>query len=243
MKRAYIDIINNAVKVLQPILNKAREVNLDRKLAVAYLRVSQADEDVTNQLHAIVKYAKEHDYTILHVEKDIDVSGTTPPWQRENFIKLLEYATSLNAGTILFYDLSRLARSVEWGIVTLYALSDVFNIEFVAMKFLDYISDKELKKKVLLDFLWFAEMYVEDIRRRTKLALERLKKEGKLYHRPRTPIPYDLVKKLRSTGLSWKDVYRVLVSMGHLRYKEKGQEKIMSYDWFLRRIKREMESS
>jgi len=86
-------------------------------------------------------------------------------------------------------------------------------------------------------------MYVEDIRRRTKLALERLKKEGKLYHRPRTPIPYDLVKKLRSTGLSWKDVYRVLVSMGHLRYKEKGQEKIMSYDWFLRRIKREMESS
>ena len=238
-ERRYIKIISDAVEKLSPILERARDKNLDRNLAVVYLRVSRADEDISNQWHAILNYAKQHNYMIVHTEKDIDVSGTIPPWQRENFLSLLEHAIDMNAGTLLLYDLSRLARNVEWGIVTIYALADVFNIEFVAMKFLEYIQEPELKKKVLLDFLWFAEMYVEDIRRRTKAALERLKAEGKLYHRPRTPIPYDIVEKLRKSGLSWRDIHRVLVSMGYLRYREKGQEKIMSYQWFLRRVKRE----
>lgn len=56
---------------------------------------------------------------------------------------------------------------------------------------------------------------------------------------PRKPteIPLGLVKELLRAGLSKKDVYRVLVSQGYLRYREKGETRTMSYEQFLRRLR------
>jgi len=184
----------------------------------------------------IVKFAQQKGYTILTVERDVDVSGTVPPWKRPNFVNLLKKAVEFKAGTIIFYDLSRLARNVEWGAITLYVLLDYFNVEFVATEFLKHIDNPELRKKTLYDFLWFAELYVEDIRQRTKIGLERAKREGKICHRPSTPIPCDEIKRLRNMGLSLLDIYLLLKEKGYLRYKEKGQMKVISYQWFLRRV-------
>lgn len=56
---------------------------------------------------------------------------------------------------------------------------------------------------------------------------------------PRKPvkIPRELVESLLRAGLSKRDVYRFLVSQGYLRYVEKGEEKTISYEQFLRRLK------
>ena len=237
-KRGILEVLKGAVEKFSGILS--RNVKLDYNLATVYLRVSRADEDISNQLHTILEYSNSKGYQIVHLEKDIDISGTTPPWERENFVNLVKKSTELGAGTILFYDLSRMARSVEWGLITLYILLDYgFNVEFVAMKFLDYITDKEMKKKVILDFLWFAEMYVEDIRRRTKAALERLRAEGKLYHRPRVELPCDDIKRLLNAGLPMSAIYKFLVSQGKLKYRAKNEERVLSYNWFLKRVKRD----
>ena len=86
---------------------------------------------------------------------------------------------------IIFYDLSRLARSVEEGLGELKRLlEEGFNVYFAGMDFLNYDIDPVLKKKVIMDFLWFAEVYVEDIKKRTAVAMERLRREGRVYHRP-----------------------------------------------------------
>jgi putative DNA-invertase from lambdoid prophage Rac len=52
-------------------------------------------------------------------------------------------------------------------------------------------------------------------------------------------IPRELVKRLLGMGLSKKDVYRLLVAQGYLRYREKGEEKTITYEQFLRRLKKE----
>jgi len=156
------------------------------KIAVAYVRVSQEDENPENQKQAILKWANEHGISNVFFFVDYDVSGATPPRQRERYKAMLEFAKENGIKLILFYDLSRLSRNLEDGLLELRNLTDEgFEFKFVAQEFLDYISDPLMRKKVISDFLWFAELYRADIIRRTKSAMERLKNEGKLYHRPR----------------------------------------------------------
>jgi len=207
--------------------------------ALAYVRVSRDGERPENQVEAIKRWAKEHDIEVVGFYIDIDVSGGVPPRDRPNYRVMLDTAKKLGIKLLLFYDLSRLSRSLEEGLLELKRLTEEgFSYKFVAQEFLDYIEDPMLRKKVISDFLWFAELYREDIRRRTKEALERLRREGKRLGRPPVEIPLDLVRKYLSKGLSKKDAYRLLVSQGYLKYKEKGEEKVLSYDRFLKRLKK-----
>ena len=158
---------------------------MEDRRAVGYLRISQEDETVENQRIAIMDFAKRKGFTIVAWFMDEAVSGTVPPRQREGYKAMLKFCRDNNVKTIIFYDLSRLARSVEEGLEELKRLADEgFNFYFAGMDFLNYDLDPMMKKKIIMDFLWFAELYVEDVKKRTKQAMERLKKEGKLYHRP-----------------------------------------------------------
>jgi len=153
--------------------------------AVAYLRVSQEDETVENQKQAILSFAEKKKLNILGFFSDEAVSGQVPPRKHEGYKAMLKFCKENNIKTIVFYDLSRLARSVEEGLNELKLLAEEgFNFYFAGMDFLNYDLDPMMKKKIIMDFLWFAEMYVEDIKRRTRVGMSRLKREGKLYYRP-----------------------------------------------------------
>ena len=153
--------------------------------AVAYLRVSQKDENIENQKMKIEEFARQKGFEIVGLFKDIDVSGTIAPRKRPQYNMMLEFCKTNNIKVIIFYDLSRLARDVIEGLNELKQLTDEgYNVYFAGMDFLNYDIDPMLKKKIIMDFLWFAELYVEDIRKRTKVAMERLKREGRVYHRP-----------------------------------------------------------
>jgi len=155
------------------------------KKTVGYLRVSQDDETVENQRLKIQEFAEKRDMQLVGFFADVDVSGTVPPRERPQYRAMLEFCQLNNIKTIIFYDLSRLARSVEEGLLELQRLADEgYNFYFAGMDFLNYDIDPMLKKKMIIDFLWFAELYVEDVKRRTKIAMERLRNEGRVYHRP-----------------------------------------------------------
>jgi len=152
---------------------------------VGYVRISQPDETIENQRIKIEEFAKAKGFELVGVFADVDVSGTVPPRERPQYKSMLGFCRINNVKTIVFYDLSRLARSVEEGLGELKRLlEEGFNVYFAGMDFLNYDMDPMMKKKVIMDFLWFAEMYVEDIKKRTTVAMERLRREGKLYHRP-----------------------------------------------------------
>ena len=179
--------------------------------AVAYLRVSQADENIENQRVKIEEFAESKGIEVVGFFADVDVSGTTPPRDRPQYKSMLDFCRLNGVKTIIFYDLSRLARSVEDGLIELKQLAEEgFNFYFAGMDFLNYDLDPMMKKKIILDFLWFAELYVEDIRKRTSVAMQKLKNEGKLYHRP-TILHYlalHLSGKERFADLSREDLER-----------------------------------
>lgn len=156
------------------------------KRAVAYIRVSQEDEKPENQKEVILKWAREHGIDEVFFFPDRGVSGAVPPRERPMYKLMIDFAKENNIKLILFYDLSRLSRNLEDGLLELKKLiEEGFTFKFVAQEFLDYIDDPALRKKVISDFLWFAELYRRDIIKRTKDALARLRAEGKLVHRPR----------------------------------------------------------
>ena len=204
--------------------------------AVGYLRVSQKDENIENQRMAILDFAKRRGLEVVAWFTDEDVSGTIPPRMREGYRAMLKFCIDNGIKTIIFYDLSRLARSVEEGLEELKRLAEEgFNFYFAGMDFLNYDLDPMFKKKIIMDFLWFAEMYVEDIKRRTKSALERLRREGKLYYRP-TLIHYIAL------WLSGKSSFSKLTTEDIKRAKEEmisyiGRKKALGYS--LKRIHEE----
>jgi len=206
--------------------------------ALAYVRVSQEDENPENQINAIRKWAQEHGVEVVGFYIDIDVSGGVPPRERPNYRAMLDTAKKLNVKLLLFYDLSRLSRSLEDGLLELKKLTEEgYDYKFVAQEFLDYIEDPMLRKKVISDFLWFAELYRKDISKRTKEALKRLKEQGKKLGRPEFPFPKDYVKQLLAKGLRITQVHRLLVQERKICREVKGEIKCMSYETFRRKVK------
>lgn len=159
---------------------------MSARRAVAYIRVSQVDENPDNQKRAILEWAERNNVDVIGFFVDVDVSGGVPPRERPKYRAMIEFAKDSGINMILFYDLSRLSRSLEDGLLELRKLvEEGFEFKFVAQEFLDYIEDPMLRKKVISDFLWFAELYRKDVARRTAEALRRLMLENKVYYRPR----------------------------------------------------------
>jgi len=67
--------------------------------------------------------------------------------------------------------------------------------------------------------------------------MERARAEGKQLGRKPVEIPLELVRKYRRQGLPKTVIYKLLVSQGYLRYTE-GEEKVLSYDRFVKRLKK-----
>jgi len=206
--------------------------------ALAYVRVSRDDENPENQVQAIRRWAAEHGVEVLGFYIDVDVSGAVPPRERPQYRAMLEAARRLGIKLLLFYDLSRLARDLIEGLNELKRLTEEgFSYRFVAQEFLDYIEDPMMRLKVISDFLWFAQLYREDIRRRTKEGLKRVKEEGKRLGRPPYPLPVDYARSLVEKGLPLSKVWRLLVVEGKICREVNGIRKCMSYETFRRKVK------
>ncbi|MEM4976146.1 MAG: recombinase family protein [Desulfurococcaceae archaeon] len=210
--------------------------------ALGYARVSLESENVDNQVIEIEKFAESQGLELVEVFKDIGVSGSKPALEREGFKQLIEASKLLNVKTIVVYDLTRLGRDL-FDLVNTYRLllEQGYNVLFVKHPELNAKPGSpvsEALRKALLTMLGIvSELERAFIIERTRAGLERARKEGKHIGRKPVDIPVDKVKHYLRKGLSKKDVYRVLVDMGYLRYKEKGVEKTLSYDRFLKRLK------
>ncbi|MEM4959103.1 MAG: recombinase family protein [Nanopusillaceae archaeon] len=210
--------------------------------ALGYARVSVESENIDNQILEIEKFAEAQGLELVEIFKDIGVSGSRPALEREGFKKLLEASRLLNVKTIIVYDLTRLGRDL-FDLVNTYKalLEQGFDVLFIKHPELNArpgSAVSEALRKALLTMLGIvSELERAFIVERTRAGLERAKREGIRLGRRPVEIPMDKVQDLLRKGLSKKDVYRLLIDMGYLRYKEKGVERILSYDRFLKRLK------
>jgi DNA invertase Pin-like site-specific DNA recombinase len=213
-------------------------------LAVGYARVSTEGEDIENQVHTIEEYAKTNNLTLVGVFRDVGVSGARPAMERDGFRQLLTALESMPAiRTIVVFDITRLGRDMLDVMDTYKYLTEKgYNILFVKHPELNVIQSTPLgetiRKATLAMLSVTAEIERALISERTKSALARAKAMGRHIGRRGADIPAELVRKYRKMGLSFRDIYKILVADGYLRYREKGEIKILTYRSFLRRVKR-----
>jgi len=197
-----------------------------------YARVSVAGEDIMNQVRAIEEYCRAKGYDLVMVFKDV-VTGASNPMERPEFRNMIRYAVDNGVRRIIVYDLSRLGRSVFELFSTLKTLRDYgLVVEFVRHQELADMDERSFTVFVTAIGL-AAQLEREFMHQR----LEQARLAGKRIGRKPVEIPVDVVEKYLSKGLSKKDVYRLLVAQGHLKYREKGEERVLSYTHFLKRLK------
>ncbi|AAY80023.1 recombinase family protein [Sulfolobus acidocaldarius] len=212
--------------------------------ALGYARVSVEDERIENQIAEISAYAKNNGIELMKIFTDVGVSGSKPALEREGFKSLMQASELLDVKTIVIYDLTRLGRDL-FDLVTTYKtlLEKGYNVLFVKHPELNVTQSSpigEALRKALLVLLGaVAELERAFIRERTVSGLARAKAQGVKLGRKPADIPVELVKRYLKMGATKKFIYAKLVEDGFLRYKEKGVERVMSYDWFLKRMKKE----
>jgi DNA invertase Pin-like site-specific DNA recombinase len=214
-------------------------------LAVGYARVSLEGEDVENQIKAIEEYARANGIELIGIFKDVGVSGAKPALEREGFRQMLAALANMPAvKAVIIYDISRLGRDMIDVIETYRHLTEKLGLSvmFVNHPELNVVQGTPLGeaiRKATLALLGIAaEIERALISERTKAGLARARAQGRHVGRRGAEIPVEEVKEYLSMGLTKKAVYKLLVKQGKLRYREQGQERVLSYNWFLQRLKR-----
>ena len=149
-------------------------------MVFAYLRVSTDNQTVENQRYEIDKYAEGKGLKVDRYIKET-ISGGKDVSKR----KLGQLLKKLKKGDILIAsEISRLGRS-------LYMVMDILNLCMSKQVLVFTIKDNfhlgdDIESKVLaFAFSLSAEIERKLISQRTKEALERIKKEGKILGRPK----------------------------------------------------------
>jgi len=214
-------------------------------LAVGYARVSTEAEDVENQVKAIEEYAKASGIELIGVFKDIGVTGARPALEREGFRQMLNALANMPmVKAVIIYDISRLGRDMIDVIETYRHLTEDLGLSVMFVKHpeLNVVQGTPLgetiRKATLALLSIAAEIERALISERTKAGLARAREQGRHVGRRGAEIPVAEVKEYLSMGLSKKSIYKILVKQGKLRYREQGQERVLSYNQFLQRLKK-----
>ncbi len=149
-------------------------------MVYGYLRVSTDNQTVENQRYEIDKYASDKGYTVnKYIEETI--SGGKEVYKRKlgKLLKILR-----NGDILIATEISRLGRS-------LYMIMDILNlcmqkgVLILTIKDNFHLGDDIESKVLAFAFSLSAEIERKLISQRTKEALERIKKEGKILGRPK----------------------------------------------------------
>jgi len=203
---------------------------------VTYIRVSTEEQDPENQRLYLEKWASEHGLAIVKHYVDVGVSGASAPWERPAFKRMVRELGSLTPKpkVLLVYETSRLVRSFQELFHLLDLVENRLGLVVVsasereqALQSMDGVYRQFLR--AVLAFV--AHMEREFIRQRTRAAMERLKREGKISNiAERDPYLVEAVAEYyrqtgsirgtgRAFGLSEYAVRRILEAAGLYRPK------------------------
>jgi len=192
----------------------------DRKI-YGYIRVSSGKQDVRNQRHEILEYARKHDLKIHEFVES--VASTRKSSKQRRIDELLENLTS--SGTLIVTELSRLGRSTSEVILLVNQLL-TNNIRLVLIKQnldLDKSNQNDITNKIMISqFSLFAELERDLISQRTKQALASKKADGIKLGKPVGTIQssiYDKdrvkIEELLALGLSVRKIATYLGYPSH----------------------------
>ena len=131
-------------------------------------------------------YARKRGYEVVRVFEE-NISGSINPLKRSIFNQLLDFVRSNNVDVIVMYDLTRFYRpppgQVAKALELLRKIMNEYNV------LVDFAREPEIEDPLLAELWRFLKSWIAAYERlqislRTRYGLMRVKKEGRLYHKP-----------------------------------------------------------
>lgn len=154
------------------------------KEKLGYARVSTDKQDINNQINELIKIGIKPE----NIYSDENVSGTVPVKKRKGFKKVYERVMNNEVAELYVFEISRIGRTSSEAIQT------VLELEQAGCHVISLSPNETWTKDVnvlpgmrnvfLAMFSWFADIERKSISERTKLGLQRARKEGKHLGRP-----------------------------------------------------------
>ena len=187
------------------------------KTVAIYARVSTDRQKVDMQLHELRQFAARSGWNIYKEYIDQNYSGGNP--KRPAFTAMMDAARKRKFDLLLVWKLDRLSRSLKDLIITLDDLG-ACGIDFVSYD--NNLDTSTPTGKLVFQIVGAVAEFEKDIiRERVVAGLAVARSKGKRLGRP--PIPqdvYDRAAKMRSEGLSYRSIVKVLgIDEGTIRKK------------------------
>ena len=187
------------------------------KTAAIYARVSTDRQKVDMQLHELRQFAARSGWNIYKEYIDQNYSGGNT--KRPAFTAMMDAARKRKFDLLLVWKLDRLSRSLKDLIITLDDLG-ACGIDFVSYD--NNLDTSTPTGKLVFQIVGAVAEFEKDIiRERVVAGLAVARSKGKRLGRP--PIPqdvYDRAAKMRSEGLSYRSIVKVLgIDEGTIRKK------------------------
>jgi len=177
--------------------------------AALYHRVSTVDQRADAARSELRDAAKRYGY---RVALDVEETGSGANNDRPGLVEVLEAARRGRVSAVLVWKLDRFGRSALDLLANLREL-EANGVRFVAVtQGLNIRADGDAMSRLLLTMLSaIAEFERDLIVERTKLGMERARREGKTIGRPRVERPpRKRVLSLKKAGHSWAEIAETL---------------------------------
>lgn len=154
--------------------------------AVVYSRVSTDEQNPKSQLEVVLEYAKNKKYEIDRAFEE-NISGSIHPLERPVFRNMLDYIRRRDIDVILMYDLTRFYRPPPGRVADALNLMRRIIDEYSVL--IDFAREPVIEDPLLAELWRFLKSWVSAYERlqislRTKYGMLRVKREGRLYHKP-----------------------------------------------------------
>lgn len=151
------------------------------KQAVAYCRVSSAQQEerqsIQNQIEFAKNYCKLNGIELTHIYKDDGITGTLPMNERPSGAEMLRDAKKCKFTLVLVFKLDRLGRSTQ---VILNAIHDLDSMGVKVRSMTEPFDTADASGRFLMTILaGVADLERSNIMQRMGMGLDRVAKEGK----------------------------------------------------------------
>lgn len=175
-----------------------------RRTAV-YLRTSTDRQHTANQRPAVLRLAEARGFEVVRVfEEQASATKIRPQWE-----ELKAAAHRGEFGAIVIYAIDRLGRSMIGNVQEILVL-DRLGVETVSVREPWLDMGGPIRTLLIAILSWVAEEERRQIAARSKLGVERARREGKRIGRPPVEVDVVLASQLADEGRSVREVARRL---------------------------------
>jgi len=196
--------------------------NMNSKVAI-YTRVSTRDQSPEMQLRDLRKYSLQRGFEVYQEYVDIGISGTKS--KRPALDEMMEGARKREFDTVLVWRFDRFARSTQH---LVNALQEFRNLGIDFISFQENIDTSSPMGEAMFTIIAaIAKLERDIISERVQGGLRKARESGKILGRPKARIDVRKIKKLKSEGMSIREIAKQTTYVDRNGRKRKASKSVI----------------